>query len=452
MVYFIAAIAALTGFLFGFDEGIMSGVLKNIKEEFSLTDSQVGITMGVLPFGALLSAFVTGRIADWIGRRPVLFSVPIIFSVGILLICSGWISYEVLCIARFLLGISIGISVVIGPLYIAETAPENSRGKLVTCFQLAITLGIFFSYALNLINASLVTQLSWRWMFAAGLIPSTLIFIGAFFLPESPRWLCSKKKHKEAEVVLQQLHSKSQASKALKEIEFTIKKEKKTSLWKALFTKQIRPVLALGILLFFFQQLSGINVIIYYAPIIFQKMQLGSHLVTLLATVGIGAVNVLATFIAIRFVEKIGRRTLFIWGFAGTAASLLLIAIMTYLDIPELRWVSAAALFAYIIAFAASIGPLPWVMMPEIFPLNVRGQGSSLSAGSNWVFNTLVVASFPILLHNWGISLTFAFYAIACFAGLLFVLRYLPETKQLSLEKIEAHVRSKKPFRLLGRD
>lgn len=449
MMYLIAALSALTGFLFGFDEGIVSGVLGEIRKDFALDDAQVGVMMGLLPFGALVSAFLTGRLADRIGRLRVLFLVPIIFSIAIALICASS-SYELLCVARVLLGISIGMSVVISPLYIAETAPRHSRGKLVTYFQLAITLGICISYVINLLNASLDSPMSWRWVFATGLIPSTALLVGAFFLPESPRWLCAQKRHDEAERILKRLY-KSKAPIELKEIKAAISKEKKTHLWKQLFTRKLRPVLLLGVLLFFFQQLSGINVIIYYAPTIFQQMQLGSNTVTLLATVGIGLVNVLATFIAIRFVEKLGRRPLLIWGFVGTAVTLLLIALMTYLDIPSLRWISAVALVGYIVAFAASLGPLPWVMMPEIFPLNVRGEGASCSAGGNWAFTTLVVATFPSLLQSYGISWTFLFYALMCIAGLLYFLRYLPETKGLSLEQIEKHVHSGKPFRLLGR-
>lgn len=449
MVYLIAIISALTGFLFGFDEGIMSGVLHAIQQDFSLTDKQTGFMMGLLPFGALLSACVTGRLADWMGRLRVLYTIPILFSVAILCICLTS-SYSVLCAARLLLGISIGMSVVVSPLYIAETAPREIRGRLVTCFQLAITLGILFSYVANLINASVVTQMSWRWMFATGLVPSAVIFVGAFFLPESPRWLCSKGREEEARHILGRLHG-GRAKRELEEISQTIGPKKRTHVWRDLFSKRIRPILLLGMLLFFFQQLSGINVIIYYAPTIFREIALGSHVVTLFATVGIGAINVLATLIAMRWVERLGRRPLLIWGFVGTAASLALIAVMTYLDIPQLRWVSVASLCVYIIAFAASLGPLPWVMMPEIFPLHVRGQGSSLSAGSNWAFNTLVVATFPIFLQNFGISLTFALYALACVLGLLFTIRYVPETKRLSLERIEKHVRSGKAFRLLGR-
>lgn len=457
MMYLISAIAALTGFLFGFDEGIMSGVLSQIKQDFSLDNHQTGFMMGLLPFGALLSSVMTGRICDWIGRRNVLRLVPILFAIAILLII-GTLSYKALCFARFLLGISIGMSVVVSPLYIAETTPSEVRGKLVICFQLAITIGILISYVLNLLNASYDIGFSWRWMFGVGLIPAAVLFFGALLLPETPRWLCAKGRRDQAEVVLRMLYesqlssySKTRTEKELNEIEEAIHQAKsKKSVWKLLVTKKIYPCLILGIMLFFFQQLSGINVIIYYAPTVFKKLQFGSESATLLATAGVGTLNVIMTVVAMRWVEKIGRRPLLLLGFLGTTASLLVIAIISYFNLDQFSWLSAICVFLYIAFFAVSLGPLPWVMMPEIFPLNVRGQGASFSAASNWLFNTLVVASFPIMLHSIGIGPTFACYAAACILGYFFSLRYVPETKNLSLEEIEAHIRSGRPFRTLG--
>lgn len=452
MIYLIALVAALTGFLFGFDEGIISGVLKQIQANFSMTSGQVGFMMGLMPFGALVSACLIGRFSDWSGRRMVLFLVPIFFSLGILLIVFST-SYAHLCIARLCLGVSIGMSVVVSPLYIAEAAPQEIRGKLVIYFQLAITIGILCSYLLNLFALDV---LPWRWMFATGLIPSTILFLGTFFLPESPRWLCAKGEVKAAEVAIAKLHgdhySANKRKAELESIQESIRQETKSSMWKEIFSKKMRPVVALGMLLFFFQQLSGINVVIYYAPIIFEKMNLGSHYANLLATVGIGTVNVLMTIVSMRLIENLGRRMLLIIGFVGTALTLLLVAIITYIDIPEIRWIAALSLFIYIGAFAVGLGPLPWVMMSEIFPLKIRGQGASLSAGTNWAFNTLVVATFPTLLHVAGISATFALYAIACIVGLIYSVIYVPETKGLSLEKIEKYIRSGKSLRALGKD
>ncbi len=454
-MYLIAMIAALTGFLFGFDEGIMSGVIELIKKDFSLDTHQTGFMMGLLPFGALLSSIVTGRFCDWVGRLQVLRLVPLLFSFAIVLII-GTTSYSALCAARLLLGISIGMSVVVSPLYIAETTPSEVRGKLVICFQLAITIGILSSYVLNFLHASNDFGLSWRWMFGVGFIPAAILFVGALFLPETPRWLCMKGHKEKAEQVLLHLYkgrvskySQSRAEKDVHEIGEAIRQEKR-SIWKILVSKKVMPCLSLGVMLFFFQQLSGINVIIYYAPTVFNKLQLGSHLATLLATVGVGTLNVLMTIFSMRWVERMGRRPLLLLGFLGTAASLGVIAFISYFGLDQLSWIAAICVFVYIAFFAMSLGPLPWVMMPEIFPLAVRGQGASFSAASNWLFNTLVVAAFPIMLHSIGIGPTFACYAIFCILGYLFSLRYVPETKHLSLEEIEAHIQSGKPFRTLG--
>ncbi len=451
MIHLIALIAALTGFLFGFDEGIVSGVIEQIADDFGMNSRQVGFMMGLMPFGALVSAALIGRFSDWAGRRLVLFLVPIIFSFGIFMTIFTT-SYEFLCVARILLGISIGMSVVISPLYIAEAAPKEIRGTLVIYFQLAITVGIFCAYCLNLFALNL---LPWRMMFAMGLIPSAVLFIGAFFLPESPRWLCARGKIDEAKKTLSRLHGKHRVTQMigeeLKSIEQSVRHESKNNVWKELFSKAIRPCALMGVLLFFFQQLSGINAVIYYAPIIFKKMEIGSQFATLLATVGVGGLNLLMTIVAMRLIERVGRRPLLMIGFAGAAISLCTVALITYLNIPDLRWIAAVALFTYIASFAIGLGPLPWVMMPEIFPLKVRGQGASLSAASNWAFNTIVVATFPVFLHDFGISATFILYAVTCVVGLFFTMRYVPETRGMSLEAIEKHVRSKKPFRLLGR-
>jgi sugar porter (SP) family MFS transporter len=451
MLFLISIISALTGFLFGFDEGITSGVLDTINKDFNLTHHETGFMMGLLPFGALIAACLTGRFSDWVGRLHVLYLIAIFFSlatIGILVTHS----FTVLCLMRVLLGLSIGMSVVVTPMYIAETAPTKIRGKLVVYFQLAITLGILCAY---LINLFVVGSLPWRWVFAMGLIPSIALFVGALFLPESPRWLYIKGKKTEAHRILTNLYGRKyhpkEIEKELLGIKKSIDKEKKMGVWKDLLSHRSLPCLILGVALFFFQQVSGINVVIYYAPTIFQSMQLGSTSITLLATVGIGTLNVLMTLVAMQWVEKWGRRPLLIAGFAGAALSLGLIAFATSFQGAFFQWVAAVSVFLFIAFFALGLGPLPYILISEVFPIKIRGQGMSLSAASNWIFNTLVVASFPILLQELGISLVFLFYAIACVIGLLFAIRYTPETKGVSLEEIEEHVHSKKPLRLLGR-
>jgi len=451
MILLIAIVSTITGFVFGFDEGIISGILESITQEFHLSTGETGLMMGLLPFGALVAACVSGRFSDWVGRLHVLYLVAVLFCIGLLGILIAH-SFIFLCTMRFILGISIGMSVVVTPLYIAETATAEMRGKLVSYFQLAITLGILCSYAVNLF---MVGNFPWRYIFATGLIPSVALFIGALFLPESPRWLYMKGRTKDAHNVMLKLQgSKARREKIeheLNTIKESLKVGSKVGMWHTLFSRKCLPSLILGLALFFFQQASGINAIIYYAPIIFHAMHLTSTSVQLLATVGIGTINVLMTFVAIRYVERLGRRPLLILGFIGVAISLGLIAFATQFDGVFFQWLSAISIFLFIGSFAFALGPLPYVMASEVFPIKVRGQGMSLSAASSWGFNTLVVSSFPILLHGMGISFIFLLYASACVVGLLFTLRYVPETKGISLEKIEKHVQSGKALRTLGR-
>lgn len=448
MAYLLTFIASLSGFLFGFDQGLISGVLKFIQQDFDLTDTQTGIMMGCLPIGAFVIASVAGRLSDWIGRLSMLKVIAIMFLVGL----GGFAasaSYAQLCITRFALGLGIGMSVVVTPLYIAETAPTVIRGRLVTYFQLAITLGILGAYVVNLLMAQ---TFGWRWVILSGIAPTLALLIGCFFLMESPRWLYLKGRVKEAHRVLGSLHkgSKDSGKKAERALKITARldrAEQKLGIWKELLSKRCFPSLVLGVTLFLFQQLSGINAVIYYAPTIFNQLQIGDIQAQLWATVGLGVVNCLATLITVRWIEKIGRRPFLMIGFVAMAILLALIAFITQFTG---SWVAPVALFLYIAAFACSLGPLPYILISEIFPLSVRGPGMSLSGMSNWAFNALIVATFPVLLDSIGISIVFLIYAAACVLGLLFTLRYVPETRGASLEEIEAHIYAGEPLRNLG--
>jgi sugar porter (SP) family MFS transporter len=458
MIWLIAVIASMTGFLFGFDEGIVSGVLWIIQKDFDLTAADTGLMMGLLPFGALVAALLTGRFSDWIGRLGVLYLIAIIFSAATLGIIFTD-SFFVLCMMRLCLGISVGMSVVVVPLYLAETAPSSIRGRLITCFQLAIGTGVLAAYIINWILAG---TLYWRWVFALGLVSCLILFIGLFFLPESPRWLYAHGKKQQARDILLKFSCKecnqSETSR-YDEIDANLAlmhelalKEKNMNAFGELFSKQFSATIVLGLLLFFFQQLSGINAIIYYAPTIFDSMHMGLETTKLLVTVGLGTVGVIMNFVSLRLVETVGRRPLLIFGFTGAVISLGIIAGMTYFAPGAFLWLLAACLVLFIAAFAVGLASLPYIMASELFPSKARGLGMSLSAASNWGFNVLVVASFPILLENIGISAVFLFYAVASLLGLLYVLRYVPETKGIPLEKIEEYLLSNQPLRELGRE
>ncbi|VEB35704.1 D-xylose proton symporter [Legionella sainthelensi] len=451
MAWLVAIIGSVAGFLFGYDEGIIAGSLDLIKTQFNMSHTSVGVMTSALPFGALFGSMLVGsilasKVVKHIGRKKCLSFAGALFFIGAL--GATFAEAEgILIISRFILGIAIGIAAVTTPLYLAETAPAHLRGAMVAIYQLAITIGIVCAYSVNLL---LINYGSWRAMFASSLIPSAILVFGVLLLPESPRWLLSIGKRDEAKSALQKLH-KENSQAELMEIEQTLSHEPPKGDWHALFKKPLLPVLALGMILFCLQQLSGINVIIYYAPEIFRNMGFSSSTGQILATMGIGLVNMVITILAVFYVDRIGRRKLLLFGFAGTGISLAVLGLLSYHQVSFLAYLSVICLTVYIIAFAISLGPIPYIAMSEIFPLYVRGGGMGLSSISNWGFNGIVVFMFPIMFHAFGVEYTFLIYAAICFVGLMYTYVYMPETKNLSLEFIEEYVMSGKPLRWLGR-
>ncbi|WED42184.1 sugar porter family MFS transporter [Legionella cardiaca] len=452
MAWLVAIIGSVAGFLFGYDEGIIAGSLELIKQYFQMSHTSIGMMTSALPFGALFGSMLIGsllasRVVKHLGRRRCLSFAGFLFFIGAL--GATFADFEwVLIVARFILGIAIGVAAVTTPLYLAETAPAHLRGAMVAIYQLAITIGIVCAYTVNFL---LIDRGSWREMFASSMIPALILVIGVMFLPESPRWLLSEGKRKEATDALKKLRKGEQVEQELTEIETTLSHEPKQSSWRLLLKKPLLPVLILGVMLFCLQQLSGINVIIYYAPEIFKNLGFSSASGQILATMGIGLVNMLITILAVMYVDKVGRRKLLLFGFAGTCLSLAIIGIFSYHKVAWLAYLSVSCLTLYIISFAISLGPIPYIAMAEIFPLHVRGAGMGLSSVSNWGFNGIVVFSFPILFHLLGIEYTFLMYAFICLLGFIYTYVYMPETKNLSLEFIEEYIMSGKPMRLLGR-
>lgn len=453
MAWVVAIIGSIAGFLFGYDEGIIAGSLDLVKNHFNLTATHIGMMASALPFGALLGAMLIGMFmalkgARRFGRRALLSFAGCLFFFGAL--GAGLAdSISILILSRLILGLAIGMASVLTPLYLAETASPKSRGAVVAIYQLAMTIGIVSSYSVNYL---LIEHQAWRIMFASSALPALLLSIGILFMPESPRWLCSVGKRDAAAKSLRRLRKSQIIDHELRDIETTLAHEPKKSNWLLLFKKPLLPVLMLGTMLFCLQQLSGINVVIYFAPEIFKNLGLDSTTGQILATMGIGIVNLLVTVIAILCVDKLGRRKLLLVGFAGTCISLFALCMFSVNQVAWLPYLSVICLTVYIFSFAISIGPVPHIAMAEIFPLHVRGAGMGLSAMSNWTFNTVVIFSFPILHNMFGIEFTFALYAIICFLGLIYTYFYMPETKNISLEQIENYVMSGKPLRFLGRE
>lgn len=450
MAYLIAAIAALSGLLFGFDEGVIAGILPTMTEYFGLQETSIGFLASALPLGAMFASIVLGsyigtKLTTHIGRRTGLLIAALLFTLSAIGAALA-AQLSILIIARLVTGVAIGIAGVMTPLYIAEMAPTHLRGRLVSCYQLAITMGIMLGY---LVNYLFIYGINWRWMFAVGAIPALILFVGMLFLPESHRWLLLTNQRDKAKKVLKRLH---QDANELDNIQHTIQAEGQQTTWRELFSPTIRPALIVAMMLFILQQVSGINVVIYYAPSIFASVGLGSESTQILATVGIGLVNMLTTILALWLVEKIGRRKLLYIGFSGAAVTLIIISMGAQWQMIHLGLVTFIAALAYIAFFAVALGPIPHLMMAEIFPIHVRNTGMGLASICNWGVNFIVVFSYPLLIKGLGLGTTFWIYAIACLFGLVFTRFYIPETRGVSLEDITRHLLSRRPLKDLGKN
>ncbi|KAB0266798.1 sugar porter family MFS transporter [Microvirga brassicacearum] len=449
MIYIVAAVAGIAGFLFGFDEGVIAGALHLLREEFGITPFDEGLMTAAVPLGALGGALIAGRAAETYGRRAPLIAAAVLFTGGALfaaLATAVWM----LTVARLVLGVAVGIAAMVAPLYISESAPASRRGMLVSIYQLAITLGILGAYVVDFAFAD-----SWRLMFVVGVLPGIALLIGMWRMKDTPRWLALKGRTAEARIAIAHIRDlppgHANVDDEFADIMRTAAADSRPSSWSDLLNPVIRPALVVSMGLFFFQQLSGINAVIYYAPRVFSEAGFASSSAQILATVGIGIVNVGMTVVGMMLIDRIGRRKLLFIGFAGTALSLGMIALGAAIESSFLDYLTIIGLVLYIAAFAASLGPLPWVMMSEIFPLSVRGLGMSVASLANWGFNFLVVFSFPMLVSTLGLGGVFFIYAIVCAAGLVFTWRFVPETSGVPLEEIEAHLKSGRPIRQLGR-
>jgi SP family galactose:H+ symporter-like MFS transporter len=448
MIYFVAMVAGLAGILFGFDEGVIAGALHALHAQFSISPLEEGLMTAAVPFGAIFGALLAGPLSERHGRRKMLLAAALLFTLGAVfagLITAVWM----LTLARLMLGVAVGVAAMVAPLYISESAPTEKRGMLVSIYQLAITLGILGAY---LVNFALDDQ--WRTMFMLGAIPGIALLAGMAMLSDTPRWLAAQGRSSEARQAMARLRGQPadspQIHQELNAITQAAQQPDEPGRWKTLLSPVIRPAFVVGIGLFLLQQLSGINAVIYYAPTVFKEAGFDSGSTQIMATIGVGVVNVLMTLVGMVLIDRIGRRKLLYIGFAGTAVSLGMIAIGAATGAQSLDILAIIGLTLYIAAFAASLGPLPWVMMAEIFPLHVRGLAMSVTSLANWGFNFLVVFSFPVLVSWIGLGGVFGIYALVCVAGLVFTWARVPETSGVSLEAIERHLRSGLPFQQLG--
>ncbi|MFA5168350.1 MAG: sugar porter family MFS transporter [Candidatus Omnitrophota bacterium] len=447
MIYIIAFIAALAGLLFGYDTGVISGAILYIKDQFNLTSQIVERVVSAVLLGAVFGAAFSGAMADKLGRRRSLIITAVLFSLGAIGSALAP-NIPVLILCRFLIGLAIGVASYVAPLYISEISPANVRGSLVSLNQFMITLGIVAAYLIDFALTS--SPQEWRWMFGLGALPAVILLVGMIFLPESPRWLVSRGQVEKAKQVLSRTGSGKNVDDEIRDISKSM--EAKEGGWGEVFAPWVRPALIVGIALAFFQQATGINTIIYYAPTIFEFAGFGSHKVAILATVGVGTVNVLMTVVAIWLLDKLGRKPLLYIGMTGMVLSLGLIGVafsMASLS-GALKWICVISVVFYIASFAIGLGPIFWLMIAEIYPLRVRGRAMSLATVANWGFNMLVAATFLTLTETLGKAGTFWLFAGVSVFGIIFCYFFVPETKGFTLEEIEQHLKSGRRFRDLS--
>lgn len=434
----IAATAALCGLLFGYDTGVISGALLFLKKDFALSPFlQGGVTSAVLA-GAALGAGFSGRLADRFGRRRMVIAVAVLFFIASLM--TGLApDVRSLVAGRVLVGVAIGMCSYIGPLYISEISPAHSRGALVSLNQLLITVGILVSYLADYLLAG---GEHWRWMFGLAALPALVLGIGMLMLPESPRWLVRQGKHDLARQVLRRVRPEAQDVEGeVRGIEAHRAPSSDSGglgPWKELLAPEYKHALIVGIGLAMFQQITGINTIIYYAPTIFQLAGFDSASQAILATAGVGAVNVIMTIVSVRLLDRIGRRPLLLTGIAGMIVSLAALGFVFQMRSasPALARLAVVSVMVYVGSFAISLGPIFWLLIAEIYPLRIRAVAMGIATMSNWTFNLLVALTFLILVEHLGAAYTFWLYALISVGSLVFCFRFVPETKGRTLEEI----------------
>lgn len=450
MVWLSCGLAALAGLLFGMDIGVISGALPFIKQEFHVSSAMEGWIVSSMMLGAIIGALGAGWVSKALGRKRALLVSAVLFFVGAL-VAAAAPSIAVLSIGRILLGLAVGVASFTAPLYLSEVTPERIRGATVSFYQLLVTIGILVAFVSNLLFSYIE---SWRWMFGVLVVPAVLLFFGALAVPSSPRWLAAKDRFDEARNVLSSLRRTStEVEYEMGEIQDAIEQESESRGWSMLFSNiNFRRSVALGIALQLVQQFTGMNVIMYFAPKIFQMSGFEGTSASLWATVITGLTNVLATFIAIAFIDRLGRKPILYAGFVIMALMMALLSAVMIVgpSTTALQYTGMAAVLIFVVGFAMSAGPLIWTLCSEIQPLHGRDFGIAASTGANWIGNFCVGMFFPIMLAGIGGPWTFGILAAVNAAFIVVTLLFIPETKGTSLEKIEKNLMSGKALRKIG--
>ena len=436
-VWVAAFFAALGGLLFGYDTGVISGALLFIKKQFALSVFHQELVVSVVLVGAAIAALGGGRLADRIGRRVTLLFTGAIFVVGAV-ICAMSPSVNVLIVGRVLVGLGIGLASTVVPLYIAEISPASARGRNVVLFQLALTFGILVAY---FVDYSFVGSQGWRWMLGLAAVPGMLLGLGMLPMPETPRWLARSGRLGQARKVLQKIRGgNANVDDELADIEASLAASEEHGSWMDLFSPAVRPALIIGIGLAIFQQITGINTVIYYAPTIIRSSGMPSASGAILATAGIGLVNVIMTVVSMWLIDRVGRRPLLLWSIGGMVVTLGLLGLLFRVEHHggSLAMFAVIILMAYVASFAVGLGPVFWLLIAEIYPLKIRGEAEGAAASANWAFNFIVSLTFLSLVQGIGASDSFWLYGLLSVAAWIFSYALVPETKGRTLEEIES--------------
>lgn len=440
----VLAVILLSGALFGYDQGVISGALTSIKREFSLSALLVEVVTSWVTLGALFGALLGGELADRIGRQRAVLIAGMVFTLGSLVeaFAPGTL---MLVGGRLIVGFGVGVAAVAAPLYAAELAPAALRGRFVSAYQLAVAGGIFAAY---LVDGWLSEAGAWRWMLGLSAAPGLMLIAVGLLAPQSPRWLMRVGRRTDAATQMRKIHPGTDPGPALDAIATTLANDRGQASWAEVFGKRWRRPLLVGVGLAVFQQITGVNAVIYYADQIFQAAGFTTQAAqTTVTTWAVGGVNVAATFIAIAFIDRLGRRKLLLAGLFGMTLSLVVVGaafeFITTGNAPHPAATSTAgivtlvALVVFIACFAFSLGPVVWTVINEIFPGHIRGRAVAVATAVNWAAAFFVSQIFLTLIDTLGNSFTFWLFGLFCIVGWIWVFYAVPETKGRSLEQIQ---------------
>ncbi|RZA16587.1 MAG: MFS transporter [Lysobacteraceae bacterium] len=456
LIILVSCVATIGGFLFGFDSGVINGTVDGLRQAFSSTEAGLGFEVASMLLGCAVGAFFAGRLADRWGRRSVLIISAVLFLLSSLG-AGAAVSSLMFVAARVIGGFAVGAASVMSPAYIAEVAPARYRGRLATVQQIAIISGLFAAFLSNYLLASAAGastgalwagHAAWRWMFWMMAIPSALFLVLLLAIPESPRYLVARKRKDDALAVLTRLFGAREAQAKLGEIDASLSQDHHRPRLSDLVSKatgRIRPIVWVGVGLATFQQLVGINVVFYYGAVLWQAVGF-SEQDALLINVLSGALSIGACIVTVLLIDRIGRKPLLWIGSVGMSVTLALLVwafasgslVAGHLVLPgAMGTLALVAANAYVIFFNVSWGPVMWVMLGEMFPNQIRGSGLAVAGAAQWTSNFLVTVTFPMLLAGIGLAATYSIYLASAVVSVLFVLRYVYETKGRELEQME---------------